>query len=181
MTAAALTPIDLKRRIAAAGHGVEPPPHAPLVVDLRAQRSFRRRHIPGSHNIPKARLLSTELPARDLILISDHGELDLAVATHLHEGGFHRRIEHLQGGLEAWNQAGLPLAGTAREGDARPSPLGNSLREPWLLSLLLLALAITLQQGTSPLVLSAALLWGALAALSLLLQRSSRQVLRRCP
>jgi len=184
MSDAPLTPAALKRRIgggfAATGAG-DAHPHAPLLVDLRARRSFTRGHIPGSHNISRARLLSGEPPERDLILISDHGNLDAAVAAHLHDSGFHRRIEHLQGGLVAWRRAGFPLVEPSGEAKPVATQRHTSLREPWLLSLLLLALAIPLQQGSSPWLISAALLWAVLAALNLLLQRSSRQVLRRCP
>lgn len=182
MSATSLTPIDLKRRIGVGVVGApEPLAHAPLLVDLRARHAFSRGHIPGSHNISRARLLSSEPPQRDLILISHRGDQDDAVAAHLHDSGFHRRIEHLQGGLEAWQRAGFPLDGAAGQGESVEAPFNSSLREPWLVSLLLLAVAITLQHGSSPLLLSAALLWGVLAVLSLRLQRSNRQLLRRCP
>jgi rhodanese-related sulfurtransferase len=185
MSDIALSPSDLKRRMgriaaATAGHA-EPFPHAPLVVDLRPGRQFRRRHIPGSHNISTARLLSGEPPERDLILISERGELDAAIAHQLHDNGFHRRIEHLQGGLQAWHSAGLPLNGASVIAPTATTQLSSSLREPWLISLVLLAVAVTLQHGSPSLVITASLLWGALAALSLLLQRGSRQLLRRCP
>jgi rhodanese-related sulfurtransferase len=47
-------------------------PHAPLVVDIRSRRQFRRNRIPGSHNIAAARLISTEFPDRDLVLVGAH-------------------------------------------------------------------------------------------------------------
>ena len=174
MSSASLSPADLQHRLVAPTSG-----HAPLVLDLRSRRQFRQRHIPGSHNISAASLLSTEPPEQDLILISDDGLLDPGVAAELWNSGFHRRIEHLQGGLSAWQKLNLPLEGTAPQPSSTVQRLGHNLREPWLISLLLLALATTLQHGGTTLLASAALLWGVLAVFSLVLQRSSRQLLRR--
>lgn len=99
--------------------------HGPLVVDLRPQRQFRRARIAGSHNIPAAQLLSGEHPDRDLILIAERPGQAEAVAEQLHDDGFHRRIQHLQGGVVAWREAGLNLESTT--GDAGNTSPGWSL------------------------------------------------------
>lgn len=93
--------------------------HGPLVVDLRPQRQFRRARIAGSHNIPAAQLLSGEHPDRDLILIAEQAGQAEAVAEQLHDDGFHRRIQHLRGGVVAWREAGLNLE--SARGDASQS------------------------------------------------------------
>ena len=184
MVNAALKPTELQRRIApglaTAVNQLHASTHAPLILDLRPQRQFRRGHIPGSSNISRALLLSGEPPQQDLILISERGQVDERVAAVLHDNGFHRRIEHLKGGLVAWTEAGLPLVAVETEQTTALAQLSHRLKEPWLLSLLLLAVAITLQHGGLPLVASSALLWLVLASASLFLQRGSKQLLRRC-
>lgn len=184
MVNAALTPAELQRRIApglaAAASQSHASGHAPLIVDLRPPRQFHRSHIPGSSNISRALLLSGEPPEQDLILISERGQVDELVAAGLHDNGFHRRIEHLEGGLAAWTEAGLPLVVADTGQRAALAELNHRLQEPWLLSLLLLAVAITLQHGGIPLIASAALLWLVLATASVFFQRGSKQLLRRC-
>jgi rhodanese-related sulfurtransferase len=183
MANVALTPTELQRRIApglvATASQSQAVGHAPLILDLRPPRQFHRSHIPGSSNSSLALLLSGEPPQQDLILISQRGQVDEAVAAGLHDNGFHRRIEHLEGGLEAWTEAGLPLVVAETEQRATLAELNHRLKEPWLLSLMLLAVAITLQHGGIPLVVSSALLWVLLATTSLFLQRGSKQLLRR--
>ena len=174
MTSTPLTPAELQRRLQ-----VAPASHAPLLVDLRSAHRFHRRHIRGSQNISKARLLSTEPPEQDLVLISHNGRADAGIADHLHNSGFHRRIEHLEGGLTAWQSLNLPLEGASELQPTTAQRISSGLREPWLISLVLLALAITLQQGGTGLLASATLLWGVLALLSLALHRGSRHLLRR--
>lgn len=173
-----VAPEQLQRWLVDSGKSQQGQPHAPLVVDVRRQSQFRRQRIRGSHNIPAARLLSGEPLDRDLLLIAANtGEAE-ALAEALHDGGFHRRIQHLDGGLSAWQRAGLPLEGGSSP-SADPSPSAWTLQRPWLVGLGLLGLALTLQQVQPSLLVAALLLWTTLGALSVGLQRSGRQLLRR--
>jgi len=153
-------------------------PHAPLVVDVRRRGQFNRSHIAGSHHLPVARLLSSEQPDRDLILVTERTEEAIAIADSLHSSGFHRRIQHLSGGVKAWQEAGLALESNGKGGVGVQTTW--SLREPWVLSLVLLGLAAGLQQGSSGLLLSAGVVWLLLPGLSQLLQRGGERLQRRC-
>jgi hypothetical protein len=94
------------------------------------------------------------------------------VAEALHQSGFHRRIQHLQGGLAAWEQAGLDL-------EAASSSVVWSQRRPWVLSVGVLALGLAAQQADPALLLHATGLWLLLGLVGLALHRGSRQLLRR--
>ena len=82
-----------------------------LIIDVRSARQFRQGHIPGSHSIPAARLISDELPDGDLILISERPQQALDLIEQLHRNGYGRRIQYLAGGVPGWQRQGLPLAG----------------------------------------------------------------------
>ena len=167
MSNLSLAPRDLHLQLVrAADH------HAPLVIDVRRQRQFVRARIAGSHNIPAGRLLSGEHPDHDLILIGARAGEAEAVAEALHQSGFHRRIQHLQGGLAAWQQAGFDLEGARNSGVW-------SQRRPWFLSLGVLALGLAAQQADPALLLRATGLWLLLGLVGLALHRGSRQLLRR--
>lgn len=83
--------------------------HAPLVIDVRPVRHFNRGHIPGSHHLSRALLLSSELPDQDLVVIAEDDQRAGELGNALHQRGFHRQIRSLHGGLPAWVRAGLPL------------------------------------------------------------------------
>lgn len=178
MSSFSVAPEHLQRWLQDSAKPRQPNPHAPLLVDVRRQRQFHQQRIAGSHNIPAALLLSGEPLDRDLILIAaEPGEAE-ALADALHANGFHRRIQHLEGGLPAWRNAGLPVENvhTAATADT-PGP--RSLQRPLLLGLALLGLALAIQQVQPSLILVAVLLWTAMGALSVGLHRSGRQLLRR--
>jgi rhodanese-related sulfurtransferase len=86
-----------------------------LVVDIRSRRSFHRSHVPGSHNIPLARLVSGEPPDADLVLIGENDQQTSTAIASLHAQGYPRLIRHLAGGLEAWQALGLPMEGALNE------------------------------------------------------------------
>jgi rhodanese-related sulfurtransferase len=86
-----------------------------LVMDIRSQHFFHRSHIPGSHNIPLARLVSGEPPDADLVLIGETDQQTITAIDSLQAQGYPRLIRHLSGGLEAWLAQGLPLEGALNE------------------------------------------------------------------
>ena len=80
-----------------------------LIIDVRSARQFRQGHLPGSHSISAARLISSELPDGDLILISERPQQALELIEQLHRNGYARRIQYLDGGVASWTRQGLPL------------------------------------------------------------------------
>ena len=75
--------------------------HAPLVIDVRPLSHYSRGHIPGSHHLSRALLLSSELPDQDLVLIAEDDQRAGELGEALHQRGFHRQIRSLHGGLPA--------------------------------------------------------------------------------
>ncbi len=84
---------------------------APLVIDVRTPAEYAMGHVPGAVNIPH-----TELSARLGEVESESGvalyclmgpRARLGEKT-LREAGV-RDILHLDGGLSAWREAGLPV------------------------------------------------------------------------
>lgn len=85
-----------------------------LVVDLRPIAEFEKGHIPGAKNVqvsqfdPENRQLAA---ARSLpvVLVCKAGQASGDAARRLRKAGF-ERVFVLDGGIGAWQQAGLPLA-----------------------------------------------------------------------
>lgn len=85
-----------------------------LVVDLRPIAEFEKGHIPGAKNVqvsqfdPESRQLAA---ARSLpvVLVCKAGQASGDAARRLRKAGF-ERVFVLDGGIGAWQQAGLPLA-----------------------------------------------------------------------
>lgn len=121
-----------------------------LILDLRSRRHQRRGRIPGSHSLPSGLLVSGEAPEGDLILVADSSAQATFAAEALREAGYHRRLRHLDGGVPAWEAAGLPLI--------RPEPVGRALIEMVCGGLLMAAAAFT--QSLGLLALGLVLLFG---------------------
>ena len=149
-------------------------PHAPLIVDIRSHRQFRRTRIPGSHNITAARLISTEFPDRDLVLVGAHDDDTSNLVSTLYDRGFPRRIQHLQGGLSQWSAAGLPLE-VADPEPARP----REQAFPWWILIAGITLLLGLQQLSPGLVTISLVLLLTPWALSAWLQRNLFKLQRR--
>lgn len=120
---------ELQRQLSHPSH-----PQTPLVVDLRNRRQYRRQHIPGSHHMSPGRLISTEFPDQDLVLVGRDEHNTSRLIAELYDQGYPRRIQQLQGGLNEWRAAGLPLEGQDLEQRKNRNP-----SIPW----------ITLAAGTS--------------------------------
>jgi len=89
-----------------------------LILDVRSKEAFAAAHIPGAINIPFGPQLPVwagwVLPYNQPIqLVVDHPEQVAPVVTHLLRVGFDEVHGYLQGGMEAWETSGLPLAGLA--------------------------------------------------------------------
>jgi rhodanese-related sulfurtransferase len=86
---------------------------APLVIDTRSEFEFNRGHIKGALNVPVRKLLlhTAELPAdkeAEVVVTCEHGQRAAIGKALLALYGFHN-TEFLEGFLEGWKDAGLPL------------------------------------------------------------------------
>ena len=66
-------------------------------------------HIAGSLNVPLARLADTPLPEGPLVLVCQSGNRSLQGCRRLLDRQPGRLLLDLDGGIPAWQQAGLPL------------------------------------------------------------------------
>lgn len=86
-----------------------------LVLDVRAAADFEKGHIPGAKSLPLAqvdaahRLLATMAKSRPVVLVCKGGQSAEGAAGKLRKDGF-ERVFVLDGGIDGWQQAGLPLA-----------------------------------------------------------------------
>lgn len=82
-----------------------------FLLDVRGADEYHERHIPGAHLIPMGRVPArlSELP-RDLLLIVQCGSgvRSQVVASLLQRRGF-TNVNNLKGGIDAWENAGLPI------------------------------------------------------------------------
>jgi phage shock protein E len=86
----------------------------PTVIDARTPQEYATGHLDGATNIDSA---ATDLDARLARLSKDTpyivycrtGRRSGALTEHMHALGF-KHVYDLQGGLQAWTQAGLPTA-----------------------------------------------------------------------
>ena len=84
-----------------------------LVVDLSASAEFEKGHIPGSKNVvqsqfdPENKQLANakSLP---VVAVCRTGQASAAAAKRLKQAGF-EHVYWLDGGIQAWQQADLPL------------------------------------------------------------------------
>jgi len=98
----------------------------PRVVDIRSPGQFRRRHIPGSENIPFAELTGRieEFDGDDrVVTVCPHGQASVQAARLIGSfEGFDGRVDSLEPGLEGWSYGfeseGEPTATRGEEPDA---------------------------------------------------------------
>jgi rhodanese-related sulfurtransferase len=85
-----------------------------LVIDLSPSNDFLKGHIAGSRSVqvgqfdPESKLLA---PAKRLpvVLTCRNGQASAQAARRLKKAGF-EQVYWLEGGVQAWQQADLPLA-----------------------------------------------------------------------
>jgi rhodanese-related sulfurtransferase len=88
-----------------------------LVIDVRTKEEYAEGHIPGALNMPYGE--SDELTmmvgwagAEDIVVYCRKGPRSRKAEAQLVEAGV-KGVAHLEGGFEAWKQAGLPVEGAA--------------------------------------------------------------------
>lgn len=100
---------------------------AVFLVDVRGAEEYRSGCIAGSVNFPRGRLELECAGAawhRRVVLYCDTGERSALAADRLYELGFDD-VAHLDGGLTAWADAGLPLGHPAAPNAAGPAHCGQ--------------------------------------------------------
>jgi rhodanese-related sulfurtransferase len=101
--APSISPQEIQARMAAGD--------APLVVDVRTPEEFRAGHIPGAINVPHEQVAAraSELASeRGVALYCMMGPRARLGEKALAAAGV-ERVLHLEGGLSAWQAAGLPV------------------------------------------------------------------------
>jgi rhodanese-related sulfurtransferase len=86
-------------------------PQAPLVVDVRSPAEYSSGHVPGAVNVPAptvTRHLDAIIGAKDVVLYCNDKQFT-AVAERLLLKSNVTGFLHLEGGLTAWRERGLPL------------------------------------------------------------------------
>jgi len=86
---------------------------APVIVDPRSEMEFKRGHIPGAINAPvRTMVLSTaRLPQNkdcEMVIACMHGQRAVIAKWLLGLHGY-RNTALLEGYLEGWIEAGLPV------------------------------------------------------------------------
>ncbi len=82
-----------------------------LVVDVRDPGEYGAGHILGAKNVPVARIGEGDLAKRKdrpLVVYCDGSQRSSKAVAALKKEGF-SRVANLSGGLQAWQQAGLPV------------------------------------------------------------------------
>ncbi len=83
-----------------------------IMIDMRSDKDYREGHIVNAVNMPDSK---GEVPAtlnkyreRPVIVYCQRGQQSTAVCNRLSKQGF-VSVYHLQGGVQAWQKADLPL------------------------------------------------------------------------
>jgi rhodanese-related sulfurtransferase len=93
--------------------------HDPVlfVLDVRTPEEFAGGHVPGAVNIPHDQVASrlAEVPKdRDVVVYCRSGRRAGLAAEVLKASGF-KRVQHLEGDMEAWLAKGRPVETLAQD------------------------------------------------------------------
>jgi len=88
-----------------------------VILDVRERDAFRAGHVPGARNVPRGELelrADRELPdpTARIVTCCQLGKISTLAAQTLRIMGYTRAVA-LDGGVEAWKQAGYPLEASA--------------------------------------------------------------------
>lgn len=79
------------------------------VIDVREPMEYAAGHIAGSLNVPLGRLTQADLPRGPLVLVCHSGNRSAQALSRLQQHGHPHPLVDLEGGIPAWQQAGLPV------------------------------------------------------------------------
>lgn len=84
-----------------------------VVIDISEKRTFDKRHIPDSVSLPGVIFIDGSIDVTSfpepVILVPMKGLVPMPVVDHLVSNGA-PKIYKLKGGVEAWRDAGFPVA-----------------------------------------------------------------------
>ncbi|HSV84067.1 MAG TPA: MBL fold metallo-hydrolase [Ramlibacter sp.] len=83
-----------------------------IVLDVREREAYQAAHIPGAQLLPRGQLelrVNQDLPdpTRRIVTCCELGRISTLAAATLREMGFQRAVA-LDGGMQAWREAGYP-------------------------------------------------------------------------
>lgn len=93
-----------------------------VLVDVREPYEAAASSIEGSHLVPLGQLSKSELPdfkGRKLVVYCKRGIRGVIGCQHLLKEDRHLPVYNLEGGINAWVNAGLPVASPAAQAPAR--------------------------------------------------------------
>lgn len=84
-----------------------------VLLDVRERDAFEAGHLPGARHLPRGQLelrVDKELPDPTVRVLTycQYGKISTLAAATLHTMGY-TRVVALDGGMEAWAQAGYPI------------------------------------------------------------------------
>ncbi len=79
-----------------------------ILVDVREPGEFEAARIEGAVNLPLSCFDPSALPAGEVVLLCGIGKRSMMAANLCNQAGM-PVAGHLEGGLSAWMQAGLPV------------------------------------------------------------------------
>lgn len=87
----------------------QPVPSGFVVLDVREQNEWDAGHVPGALHIPMGEVPARvdDLPDEEILVVCRSGGRSARAASWLNHAGYN--AYDLQGGLGAWEKAGLPL------------------------------------------------------------------------
>ncbi len=112
-------------------------------MDVREPTEYVGGHIAGSSNIPFSQLGQIPLPAGPVVLVCQSGGRSSRALDQLLRAGHPSPLADLSGGLNAWQEAGLPLKQSGRA----PLPL---MRQVQIAAGSLVLLGVILSQVLAP-------------------------------
>jgi rhodanese-related sulfurtransferase len=104
-----MTQAPIKQRISAHNLADQLAEQRVKVIDVREPMEFAAGHIAGSLNVPLARITQADLPKGPLVLVCHSGNRSAQALAQLMQQGHPHPLTDLEGGVPAWQQAGLPL------------------------------------------------------------------------
>jgi rhodanese-related sulfurtransferase len=79
------------------------------VIDVREPMEYAAGHIAGSLNVPLGRITDADLPDGPLVLVCHSGNRSGQALTRLLQKGHPHPLADLEGGIPAWQEAGMPV------------------------------------------------------------------------
>lgn len=104
-----MTPAPAQRRISAHQLADQLAEQRVKVIDMREPMEFASGHIAGSLNVPLSRITQADLPKGPLVLVCHSGNRSAQALAQLMQQGHPHPLVDLEGGIPAWQQAGLPM------------------------------------------------------------------------